>query len=169
MVSVTRNIRRKEYEPDDLSLSLSHPFSLSLSLSLPTVYSLSFFFFSLSLSLSLSEQRASVCEVCQGPPHSAIPFSKLKVKSNSLCCVTRTCLYVHVHTRSRSHIHTYTYVHKYRQNVKRKVREKKRKIVTVLTIFLSRWWKSWSNSFRATRQGHMADIWNFRPRERTSS
>jgi len=50
-----------------------------------------------SLSLSLSRARAlsrrqrcvSVCKVCQGPlPHSAIPFSKLKVKSNRLCGYT---------------------------------------------------------------------------------
>lgn len=80
-VSITRNIRREEYEPD---LSLSPFFSAALS----------FCFFSPSLSpahaFSLARSRDSnnvsrLCEVCQGPPHSAIPFSKLKVKSNSLC------------------------------------------------------------------------------------
>lgn len=58
--------------------------------------------------LLLREQRASVCEVCQGPPHSAIPFSKLKVKSNSLCCV----VHVHVYPYTYRFAYTGTYVRK---------------------------------------------------------
>lgn len=92
-VSITRNIRRKEYEPGVICLSRSlvaPPLSPRLSLPRgptvsPACLSSSLFLFA----LSYSEQRVSVCEVCQGPPHSAIPFSKLKVKSNSLCCYTQ--------------------------------------------------------------------------------
>jgi len=44
---------------------------------------------SLARAHSLAANGVSVCKVCQGPlPHSAISFSKLKVKSNRLCGYT---------------------------------------------------------------------------------
>lgn len=70
------NIRREDY----MSAYWCVSFSPSLFLFLARV---------------LHQQRVSVCEVCQGLfPHSAISFSKLKVKSNRLCvCCGYTSYY----------------------------------------------------------------------------